>query len=137
MSIHHSLFADLAAYYSRKAADQVHMFGYGRAQNAAALVASGLAAPFHFCISNLHVNGVELPVLGVFVFKDAIEIDYRMGPHWGPAEVEAFFGLLREICEFTPGAMIRPADCEGPPNSERFSEAWTEFLKHTGASDAR
>ena len=30
----------LAAYYSRKAADQVHMFGYGRAQNVAALTAA-------------------------------------------------------------------------------------------------
>src|SRR3972149_6181141 len=32
----------MAAYYSRKTADQVHMFGYGRAQNVAALVAAPL-----------------------------------------------------------------------------------------------
>ncbi|HET7010191.1 MAG TPA: cation transporter, partial [Anaerolineales bacterium] len=32
----------LAAYYSRKGADQVHMFGYGRTQNVAALVAATL-----------------------------------------------------------------------------------------------
>jgi cation diffusion facilitator family transporter len=36
----------LAAYYSRKAADQVHMFGYGRAQNVAALVAATLFISF-------------------------------------------------------------------------------------------
>ncbi len=36
----------VAAYYSRKAADQVHMFGYGRAQNIAALVAATLFISF-------------------------------------------------------------------------------------------
>lgn len=36
----------LAAYYSRKAADQVHMFGYGRAQNVAALTAAILFISF-------------------------------------------------------------------------------------------
>lgn len=35
-----------AAYYSRKAADQVHMFGYGRAQNVAALTAAILFISF-------------------------------------------------------------------------------------------
>lgn len=36
----------LAAYYSRKAADRVHMFGYGRAQNVAALTAAILFISF-------------------------------------------------------------------------------------------
>lgn len=36
----------IAAYYSRKAADQRHMFGYGRAQNVAALVAATLFISF-------------------------------------------------------------------------------------------
>lgn len=36
----------LAANYSRKTADQVHMFGYGRAQNVAALVAATLFISF-------------------------------------------------------------------------------------------
>src|SRR5512134_1929029 len=35
-----------AAYYSRKSADQEHMFGYGRAQNIAALVAATLFISF-------------------------------------------------------------------------------------------
>jgi len=34
------------AYYSRRAADQEHMFGYGRAQNIAALVAATLFISF-------------------------------------------------------------------------------------------
>jgi cation diffusion facilitator family transporter len=36
----------VAAWYSRKAADQTHMFGYGRAQNVAALVAATLFISF-------------------------------------------------------------------------------------------
>jgi cation diffusion facilitator family transporter len=36
----------IAAYYSRRAADRVHMFGYGRAQNVAALVAATLFISF-------------------------------------------------------------------------------------------
>ena len=36
----------IAAYYSRKAADQVHMFGYGRTQNVAALVSATLFISF-------------------------------------------------------------------------------------------
>jgi ferrous-iron efflux pump FieF len=36
----------VAAYYSRKAADRVHMFGYGRAQNVAALTAAILFISF-------------------------------------------------------------------------------------------
>lgn len=36
----------IAAYYSRKTADQKHMFGYGRAQNVAALVAAVLFISF-------------------------------------------------------------------------------------------
>ena len=36
----------VAAYYSRRAADQTHMFGYGRAQNIAALTAATLFISF-------------------------------------------------------------------------------------------
>jgi cation diffusion facilitator family transporter len=36
----------IAAFYSRRAADRVHMFGYGRAQNIAALVAATLFISF-------------------------------------------------------------------------------------------
>jgi cation diffusion facilitator family transporter len=41
-----SSFLLAAAYYSRRAADQEHMFGYGRAQNIAALVAATLFISF-------------------------------------------------------------------------------------------
>jgi cation diffusion facilitator family transporter len=72
----------LAAYYSRKAADQLHMFGHGRAQNAAGLVAATLFISFTsyklyeesiprlfqklspgFCV--IHVDPVEAETISV------------------------------------------------------------------------
>ena len=52
-----------ATYYSRKRADQVHMFGYGRAQNVAALVAGTVMVRLHeevigdYC--TVHVDPAE------------------------------------------------------------------------------
>src|SRR5262249_52375013 len=62
--------------------------------DAAALVAAGEAEPFHHCVGGLVAGGVELPVLGVFVWGNAVELDYRMGREWGPAQVDGFFELL-------------------------------------------
>lgn len=99
--------------------------------NAAALVVTGQAAPFHHCIGGVMAGGVVLPVLGVFVFADTIELDYRMGPEWGPEEIAGFFELLRECCAVAPGAVVVPASSEGPPYPERFARAWTSYLSNS------
>jgi hypothetical protein len=91
--------------------------------NAAVLVAAGEAEPFHHCISGAVAAGVELPELGVFVWPDAVELDYRMGPESGPAQVAGFFELLKDCCAVDPGADIRPAESEGPPYPDRFQRA--------------
>src|ERR1700722_10509865 len=64
------------------------------APDAAALVATGEGAAFHHCIEGVIAGGVELPVLGVFVFMDVIELDYHMGREWGPTQIAGFFELL-------------------------------------------
>jgi hypothetical protein len=46
--------------------------------DAAALVVAGEAEAFHHCIEGMVSGGVELPVLGVFVWPDIVELDYRM-----------------------------------------------------------
>jgi hypothetical protein len=94
----------------------------------AALVAAGEAEAFHFCIGGLVAGGVELPVLGVFVWTDAIELDYRMGPDWGPAQVAGFFELLRDCCALDPGTSVVPEEGEGPPNNDRFRRAWAAYM---------
>lgn len=95
----------------------------------AALVASGLAEGFHFCVGGLSIAGTTLPVLGIFVLPDTIEIDYRMGPAWGPTEVEGFFKLLSDCAALAPTAVVRPAEFEGPPYSERFTKAWASYTQ--------
>jgi hypothetical protein len=97
--------------------------------NAAALVVSGQAEPFHHCIKGVIAAGVALPVLGLFVSQDAIQFDYRMGAQWGPAEVEGFFDLLRDCCAIDPGGVVLPAQCEGPPYPDRFAQAWATYNK--------
>lgn len=94
--------------------------------NAAALVATGEAEVFHICIEGL-VSGVELPILGVFVWPDGVALDYRMGREWGPARVVGFFELLLDCCELDRNAVVRPADY-GPPYAEEFSRAWAAHL---------
>jgi len=99
--------------------------------DAAALVAAGEAEPFHHCVGGLLAGGVELPVIGVFVWGNAVELDYRMGPEWGPAQVAGFFELLRDCCVLDPAASVVPADCEGPPYPKQFSRAWASYSNQT------
>ena len=96
--------------------------------NAAALVASGQAEAFHMLIAGLVASGVPLPPIGVFVWPDTIELDYRMGSDWGPPQVAGFFELLRDCCRLAAGALVVPADCEGPPYPKRFLQAWSSFV---------
>jgi hypothetical protein len=102
-------------------------FGVDEVPDAAALVAAGEAEPFYHCFGGLVAGGVELPVLGVFVFGNALELDYRMGPPWGPAQVAGFFELLRDCCALDPAARVVPADVEGPPYPELFSTVWASY----------
>ena len=98
--------------------------------DAAKLVAVGDAAAFHHCIEGLIAGGVELPVLGVFVWPDCIELDYRMGQDWGPVQVSGFFELLCDCCSLDSGAVVVPAEFEGPPYPDRFLKAWASYKKH-------
>lgn len=97
------------------------------APNAALLVATGQAEAFHHCISGIMAGGVELPTLGVFVWPDTIELDYRMSTDWGPTQVAGFFELLDDSCTLDPNAVVIPATFEGPPYPDRFLFAWSLF----------
>jgi len=96
--------------------------------DAAALVATGAADVFHHCISGIVAGDVELPVLGVFVWSNIVELDYRMGGEWGSSQAAGFFELLRDCCALDPAATVIPANFEGPPYPEQFSRAWTSYL---------
>lgn len=96
--------------------------------NAAHLVATGEAAPFHFAVNGLSVQQVLIPCLGIFVFQDTIALDYRMGRAWQPEQVFAFFSLLRLLVKLSAAGTVHPEAGEGPPYPEAFSVAWAYFL---------
>ena len=75
-------------------------------ENAARLVVSGEADAFRTVVPGLSYNGAVVPNLGIFVFDDSIEPDYRPGPEWGPAGLEALFACLREVKRLAPSAEI-------------------------------
>ncbi|MEM9808083.1 MAG: hypothetical protein AAF959_22685 [Cyanobacteria bacterium P01_D01_bin.56] len=73
------------------------------AGNAAQLVTSGDSHSFHCCFSGIHYASHQLPTLGLFVFTDSVEIDYRMGAHWNRANVNALFAFLAYLQALCPG----------------------------------
>lgn len=98
--------------------------------DAAGLVAAGEAEAFHHCVEGVVAGGVELPVLGVYVWPECVELDYRMGRDWGPTQVVGFFELLRDCCALDPSAVVVPAEFEGPPYPDRFMRAWLSYKWH-------
>jgi len=100
----------------------------------AGLVAAGEADAFHHCIEGVVAGGVDLPVLGIFVWPDCVELDYRMGRDWGPAQVAGFFKLLQDCCDLDPSAVVLPAESEGPPYPDRFLRAWSSYNRHAKPS---
>jgi hypothetical protein len=74
--------------------------------NAALLVVSGEAEAFHIVVRGLAFGGAGIPDLGIFVFEDSISLDYRMGPEWGPAELNALFLCFCKILKIAPLAQV-------------------------------
>ncbi len=66
--------------------------------NPAELVVTETAEPFHLCFSGLKSpSGNNIPELGVFVFKESIALDYRMGPQWNNEAIEGLFELIKFV----------------------------------------
>ena len=97
--------------------------------NAAALVVSGEAEAFHVVLEDIRCGDVTLPDLGVFVFQDQLCIDFRMGEHWGPAELAGFFGLLADLADLDPKAAFSLEDGVPEIVSERHIAAFERFLR--------
>jgi hypothetical protein len=95
--------------------------------NAALLVSTGQASPFHFAIEGARGCGIAIPVLGVHVFQEAIAFDYRMGADWGEQQVFALFSWLDDLLARTRAGILAPSSNEGPPDPEAFMAAWKLF----------
>jgi hypothetical protein len=87
------------------------------------LVFSGRVSTFHCCFAGLRWNNIELPTLGLFVFPDGVDIDYRMGSEWSPDCVDAFFRLISHFISLAPYAVVASGDIPPLPYPEHFEEA--------------
>ena len=96
--------------------------------NAAALVVSGEAEAFHLVLGGLQSQAVTIPDLGVFVFPDQLALDYRVGPAWGPSEVEAFFRLLGELAALDQQASLSLEEGVLADVVARFQNAWRRWV---------
>jgi hypothetical protein len=91
------------------------------------LVILGRVTTFHCCFARLSWNDVELPTLGLFVFPDGVDIDYRMGSGWTPDCVDAFFGLISHFISLAPDAVVASGHLPALPFPERFDEALDHY----------
>ncbi|NLF69855.1 MAG: hypothetical protein GX575_12485 [Candidatus Anammoximicrobium sp.] len=95
-------------------------------------VQRGRTDSFHCCFGGVSIDGVEIPVLGIFVFKNGIEIDFRMGRDWNPRNVDAFFRLLAYLQSLAPESTIQSAETEGLMDEGSFLEALRLYLARRG-----
>ena len=74
----------------------------------AELVAADRAS--HTCIGaeGITVDGVELPLLEMFLDADEIEFFWWPDPEWTAERVAALFALLLRLLEIAPAAALRP-----------------------------
>jgi hypothetical protein len=93
----------------------------------AAQLAKGQVDPFHVPLRRAQIAGETLPDLGLFFMRDELSIDYRMGPSWIPARIDALFELLHRLMALAPGAKLALEPGLTPAIQTRFQNAWTEF----------
>ena len=95
----------------------------------AGLVLSGKTDSFHCCFDGISHGGTAIPVLGLFVFRDCVEIDYRMGSVWNPENVDAFFRLLVQLKFLAPEAIVGSTESEGLPYPQDFKTAFNRYAE--------
>jgi hypothetical protein len=84
----------------------------------ARLVAQGHA--HHACIGaeRITVDGVELPLLEMFVDADEVMFFWWPSPAWTPERVAAFLALVKRLLALAPAASLQP-DPRYPAASRR------------------
>ena len=62
---------------------------------------------------------------------DCVALDYRRGPDWNPAKVEALFHLLFDIAQMAPRARFTLEEEVGDSETIAFAKVWDEFRATT------
>lgn len=96
-------------------------------ENAASLVVNDESECFHIVVGGLSFGEVAIPDLGIFVFKDSIFLDYRMGQEWGSAELDALFTLFSKIREIAPLVEIEYPNYYRSEVREQFGAALMKY----------
>lgn len=125
----HGTISEIATLYDNASQTDVLLMNV---DDPASRVLSGTADSFHCCFSGISHGGVEIPVLGLFVFRDSVEIDYRMGVKWTPSNVDALFRLFAQLKSLAPEAEVRSAENEGPPYPDEFMIAFNRYAEVQG-----
>jgi hypothetical protein len=79
---------------------------------AAEVMLKGEAESFHMLLKELKFEGVTLPDLGAFIFKDEITIDYRRGSEWTDQVIRTFLALISKVMTPRPGISVKHQECE-------------------------
>jgi hypothetical protein len=91
---------------------------------------------FHCCFGGISKGDTSIPDLGIFVFKDCVQIDFRMGREWNPTNVDAFFRLLADLKALAPEARIKSAESEGLMDEASFLRALRLYSGEDGRTIA-
>ena len=79
---------------------------------AAEVMLKGKAESFHMLLKGLTFEGVTLPDLGAFIFKDGIILDYRRGSEWSDQVIRTFLTLISKVMTPRPEIVVRHQECE-------------------------
>lgn len=92
-------------------------------ENAAQLVCTRKAQPFHFMVRNLSLAQGSVHELGVFILDNAIALDYEKGRLWGELQIETLLLLINKLKEGSTKAFIRLEDAVSPNDKNRLEAA--------------
>jgi hypothetical protein len=74
----------------------------------AELVAAGRSSVACVGAQGIAVEGVELPLVEMFLLPEEIELFWWPSFEWSPERVAAFFALMLRLLELAPAAALRP-----------------------------
>ncbi len=83
------------------------------------------------CVSTdeLEVNGVRLPVLGMFLYPSAIQFFWWPEKAWTAVRIATFLGLLVGFLDLAPEAELRPDPRYSPAARERLGRALGDYIR--------
>jgi hypothetical protein len=91
------------------------------------LLIDGKVDPFVHGLEDFEVDGTKLPLVIVFVWRDFMILNYRMGEEWGPRQLHALFRFLSTLKDMARQARVTHRDSGSNKRTEEFAEAFDEY----------